>query len=123
MNKKTSGASSVAAMHGMVQTKSNLQAEQNEQEFASLAMHFFGSFPVQEAVEFVQLATTQELADFLENYEEHDPEFVPDEIMEINHRGHQLVLFLSRTHELLNKIVKQTTNGTNPLPAGPAARA
>jgi hypothetical protein len=40
-------------------------------EFAKLAhtSNFFETFPLREAVEFVQSATTKELSDYLEEYE------------------------------------------------------
>lgn len=107
----------------LVQNERSQQANANENEFASLAMSFFGSFPLNDAVEFVQLATTKELSDFLEDCETMDLEFIPDGVMEITMQGQQLVNFFTRTYDLMNKILKQQNNGESTLPAEPTARA
>lgn len=120
---KTNTAAIEAARARLTLTERHQQAAMNESEFAKLAHDFFETFPLREAVEFVQSATTKELSDYLEEYELQDPEYVPDEIMKITLRGHRMVELLSHSHELLLKIKKEITNGNNPLPAGPAARA
>lgn len=124
MNKtKTQGATIEAARHMLLKSERDQQAAQNEQEFAMFAMNFFRSTPINEAVENAQLATVKELSDYLESYEENDPEFVPDEIMKITMRGQDVVSFLINMHELMTKILKQQTNGDNAISAGPSARA
>ena len=124
MNKtKTQGATIEAARHMLLKTERDQQAAQNEQEFAMFAMNFFRNTPLPEAVENAQLATVKELSDYLESYEENDPEFVPDEIMKITMRGQDMVSFLINMHDLMTKILKQQTNGDNALSTGPSARA
>lgn len=124
MNKtKTQGATIEAARHMLQQSKREQQSAQNEQDFAMFAMNFFRNTPLHEAVENAQLATVKELSDYLESYEENDPEYVPDEIMKITMRGQDVVSFLINMHELMTKILKQQSNGDNTLPTGPSARA
>ena len=122
-NTKTQGATIEAARHMLQQSKREQQTAQNEQDFAMFAMNFFRNNPLPEAVENAQLATVKELSDYLESYEENDPEYVPDEIMKITMRGQEMVSFLINMHDLMTKILKQQTNGDNTLPTGPSARA
>lgn len=124
MNKtKTQSAGIESARQMLLKTERDQQAAQNEQEFTMFAMNFFRSTTLPEAVENAQLATVKELSDYLESYEEYDPEFVPEEIMKITMRGQDVVSFMINMHDLMTKILKQQSNGDNTLPTGPSARA